>query len=402
LASNDTLLNFFKEYGISERNQKITLDYIDDFRDTGKGLSKFTIANNTRIMMFILKNLCTDLDKLTKADVKQFKRAVDNYQRKDGKSASKATIKHYLIGFKQFLRWAGESEEYKNPTYEGLIKSISTKIRLDEKNAADMLTEAEIDRMFAAAKEPRDIALISVLAESGCRVGELVSMEIRHVRFTDEFVWVTFPRSKTKSRTLPLKESMTYLANWLSHHPLKDNERAPLWVSLNSIPAKHGGTDRAYQPMNNGTVLQLVYRIAKKAGIKKRCYTHLFRHTAATKLSRIWTEPRMRTYFGWDTNSPMPSLYSHLGAGDLEDAARDRYGTAEERKPEPQFQKCPRCKRELPRRAEYCDVCGTKLGEQQIQKVDDALASQMRHILLDEHPEFLQQVVLAMTKTQKQ
>jgi integrase/recombinase XerD len=129
--------------------------------------------------------------------------------------------------------------------------------------------------------------MISVLVESGCRVGELISMQTRHVRFADEFVWLTFTKSKTKSRTLPLKKSMTYLANWLSPHPFKDNESATLWVSLNPIPTKHGRKDQAYQSMSRSTVLSLIHRIADKAGIKKRCYTHLFRHNAATKLSTM-------------------------------------------------------------------------------------------------------------------
>jgi hypothetical protein len=66
LVSHDALLIFFKKHEVSERNQEIVSNYIADFRDIGKGLVEFTIANNTRVMMFILKNLRTDLYKLTK------------------------------------------------------------------------------------------------------------------------------------------------------------------------------------------------------------------------------------------------------------------------------------------------------------------------------------------------
>lgn len=63
---------------MSERNQKIVSDYIDSFRDVGKGLSQITVKNNIHIMIFVLKNVSADLDKLTRADVKQYKRAVDD------------------------------------------------------------------------------------------------------------------------------------------------------------------------------------------------------------------------------------------------------------------------------------------------------------------------------------
>jgi hypothetical protein len=89
LESDDVLLNFFKEHTVSKRNQEIVLNYIADLRDIGKGLSEFTIANNTRIMMFVLKNLFTDLDKLTKDDIRKYNAALETYRRKDGKFLSK-------------------------------------------------------------------------------------------------------------------------------------------------------------------------------------------------------------------------------------------------------------------------------------------------------------------------
>ncbi len=399
MRDENFLLNFFEKNGTSQKNREIVLKYIDKyFRDPNKDLSEMTVQNNINVLSIILQFVDTDLDKLTQDDIDKFKIGISKYKKDNGQPIAKASRKYYLIGFKQFLKWT--AKEYHKLEYKELLDNFSIQIKPTEKNASDLLTEEEINKMFTAAIYPRDKAILSVLYESGCRAGELVSMQIKHVRFTDEFVWVTFPRSKTKIRAVPLKESIIYLSAWLSHHPRKDDEDAPLWVSLN--PTKKDGSDRAYQPMQRDAVLYMIRRLAKRAGIKKRCYTHLFRHCAATKMSKEWTEPRMKNFFGWSTHSAMPSVYSHLGAGDFEEAMRKLCGTAEERKPEPKFQKCPRCKRELPKRAEYCDVCGAKLGKQQVQKADDDLASQMRRILLEEHPEILQKIVLAMTKSQNQ
>lgn len=393
-TDQQTLSIFFKRYDISEHNQKIFFAYIDTFKDVGKDLSPLTAQANMKLMMHVVKIIPTNLDQLTSADVKKYKRAIENWQRKDGKPISKATKKSHLVGFKQFIRWG--VKEFQNQGYYALLDEIPTKIRVQTKEASDMLTEEEIDRIFAAAKEPRDLALISVLVESGCRAGELVSMEIRHVRFTDEFVWLTFPKSKTRTRTIPLKESMTYLASWLSHHPQRGDPNAPLWISINPIPTKKGGSDRVYKPMSGDTVLHLIHRIADRAGIQKRCYTHLFRHTAATNLSKLWTEMQLRQYMGWNPNSSMPAVYCHLGGSALEDATRTRFGMAEEKKPEPKFKKCPRCKRELPKRAAYCDICGTALT-QEAKQAHDTVAQELMKLITSD-PDLVAKLAAAIQK----
>ncbi len=399
MTSGEELSKILRECNVSETNQKIVLEYLDTFRDVGRGLSEATVQNNTAIMVHVAKNIETDLDKLTKADVKAYKRAIQNWMRKDGKPISNATKKQYLRGFKQFIKWA--TDEFENPVYKELLDDVKIKLKGKEKDSSDMLTEDEIDRLIRAARDPRDIAMISVLNESGCRVGELISSKIKHVRFTSDFVWLTFPRGKTGSRTVPLKESIVYLQNWLSVHPRQSDENAPLFVSTNIMSATRGGEAKNYQPMNADSVLHTIRRLAKRAGITKRIYTHLFRHTCATRLAKVWTEPRLRNYLGWTADSSMPAVYCHLGASDLEDAARELYGMEEQKKSEPKFQKCPRCKKELPRRAEYCTVCGTALN-QETQQIDEATIATMREIILKDHPEILEKVALAIMQAQKQ
>ena len=54
----------------------------------------------------------------------------------------------------------------------------------------------------------------------------------------------------------------------------------------------------------------------------------------------------MRTYLGWDRNSNMPSIYTHLACQDLEEAQRKRLGMIKNVEPELKFKNCPRCKTE--------------------------------------------------------
>ncbi|MEM2613605.1 MAG: hypothetical protein QXO15_05170 [Nitrososphaerota archaeon] len=58
------------------------------------------------------------------------------------------------------------------------------------------------------------------------------------------------------------------------NHPLRENPDAPFWISI--------GTRNRNSPLTYGAVRTLLKLLARKAGIKKRVYPHLFRHSRAT------------------------------------------------------------------------------------------------------------------------
>ena len=74
------------------------------------------------MMLFIAQHVKTDIDKLTKHDIINFKKVVQTSIRKDGKPLKHSTKMNYLVGFKQFLKWF--VEEHKRPDYR-----LSTKIQ---------------------------------------------------------------------------------------------------------------------------------------------------------------------------------------------------------------------------------------------------------------------------------
>jgi len=56
---------------------------------------------------------------------------------------------------------------------------------------------------------------------------------------------------------------------------------------------------------------------AKRAGIPKRVYNHLFRHSRATNLlASGMTEAQVKTLLGWKAGSPMLGQYAHLVSKD--------------------------------------------------------------------------------------
>ena len=98
---------------------------------------------------------------------------------------------------------------------------------------------------------------------------------------------------------MPLVFAAPYIDHYLRQHPLHDSPESPFW--LTERQGERNGLTYA-------TIHGIVREVANDAGIKKRVHPHLFRHTTATQLSKIWGESMMRMFLGWEANSAMPSI----------------------------------------------------------------------------------------------
>lgn len=76
-------------------------------------------------------------------------------------------------------------------------------------------TEEEIEAMLARAKgNRRDVALLTLLVDSGCRKGEIAALKVTDLDLTSGTV--RFPQSKTTIRTVPLTDrAVVTLGRWL-------------------------------------------------------------------------------------------------------------------------------------------------------------------------------------------
>jgi site-specific recombinase XerD len=141
---------------------------------------------------------------------------------------SEWTKHDYKVTLKKFYKWLIGGEDYPKE-----VKWIKTTVKKEGSQhlPEELLTEEDVKKLIEAADHLRDKALVSVLYESGCRIGELASLKIKNVTF-DEHGAIIIVNGKTGSRRLRILGSTPYLSVWLNNHPLKDNPEAPLWVSI--------------------------------------------------------------------------------------------------------------------------------------------------------------------------
>jgi hypothetical protein len=155
--------------------------------------------------------------------------------------------------------------------------------------------------------------------------------------------------------------SIPYVLAWKEVHPLKAQPDTPIFVGLNSADAKQGRADVA---MNYAAASRVIKMAVARAGLKKRVYPHLFRHTKATELAKNVTEAPLEAQMGWVPGSNMAKVYVHLSGRDQDAAILKAHGI-EVREGEAEKvdlpKPCPRCDTSNPSNAKYCRKCGLPL-----------------------------------------
>jgi integrase/recombinase XerD len=161
----------------------------------------------------------------------------------------------------------------------------------------ELLTPDDIGALMASAGDPMLQALIITLYESGCRVGELLGIRRKHAQY-DALGIVLIVEGKTGMRRVRVIEAAVYLDIWISEGSFKQDE--PIF------------------PISYAAFRKRLHVLAARAGIEKRIYPHLFRHSRATFLASYLTEAQLCAYHGWTVGSSMPRIYVHLNSKDLD------------------------------------------------------------------------------------
>lgn len=310
-----------------------------------KGLSNARIWKYLFHLYYIAKKLAKPFREATKDDII---RVIEGIERREW---SDWTKHDYRVVLKRFYRWLNDDEDYPKE-----VKWINTNFnRRNNMLPQELLTENDVKKLAGAADNSRDKALVLVLYESGCRIGELLSLRIKDVQF-DEYGAVLLVTGKTGMRRVRIIVSASTLTNWLDHHPFRNDPQYPVWVNL--------GTTNKYRPMGYPAVFYILKQIAKRAGVKKKVNPHAFRHARATHLASKLTEAQMKEYLGWVQGSDMASVYVHMSGRDVDKALLKLHGLAQDEDQKEEIFKvrtCPKCKERNDPVSLFCKRCGSPM-----------------------------------------
>jgi integrase/ribosomal protein L40E len=384
--------NFEKELGRLRASAlpPKTKKQIEDFAHIrlAKGSSKLRVVKCMWCVRYLAGWLGKDFSAATKEDL------IELVSSMDSKEYSDYTVYDFKIVLKTFYKWLkGEDEEFPE-----VIKWLKPRLRNEKhKLPEELLTVEEVEKLANATTNPRDKALILVLYESGCRIGELLYLKLKNVQF-DNYGGVLLVNGKTGSRRVRVIASVQVLGQWLQEHPDRDNPNAPLW------PSRLGRYEPI--PVSYPSILAMLHRTRKASGVKKRIYPHLFRHSRATALASKLTEAQMKEYFGWTQCSDMAAIYVHLSGRDVDSTLLQMYSLKEqpvEKEPKLDVKICHRCKERNSPGQSFCGRCGNPLDERKLLVDYNAQANELMNALFQdpEVKEFLAKKVVAMGLDEK-
>lgn len=351
--------------------ETILEEYLQKLEDDG--LSKRTIDNNIFILTPFIKWL-TDRE-ISDKTILEYMRSLKP------KGYSDSTTYQYKAVLKKFLSTISPEQ------------ARNIKLKVKRKEPPIILTQAEIEQLIEACRNPRDRALISFLYESGCRKGELVSIRLENVTFTEYGATVTIPKGKTGPRTIPIVYSASFLRQWVESHPTKGNSD-PLFCSLQA----------PFGQFSFSGLKHLMQALHERTRIKKKIYPHLFRHSRASHLANKFTEQQLKQFLGWTAGSNMAATYVHLSQRDIQNAVLNMHGIEPPQKINDTFKvgRCPRCKELNPESSLYCGKCGLPLKDDFKEKLDtDIMKIDLELInAIAEHPEIAKILTEKLNKIQ--
>ena len=215
---------------------------------------------------------------------------------------SKQTVKGYLYSVEKFLEYskhAGQSEnsvkdyvqmelKHKNPSsvrkdlfaikffFDKILKQMLNIPNPKKNNALpEILTVEEVKRLIESANNIKHKLIIKLLYGCGLRVSEIVNLKANDLNFDEGIIHIRISKGK-KDRFVKIPDS---IINELENYS-----------SLNKdvlFPSARGGK------LTKDTIQKIVSNAAKKAGVKKRVYPHLLRHSFATHLLENGTDLRI-------------------------------------------------------------------------------------------------------------
>ena len=207
-------------------------------------------------------------DKITPEVIARFRRWHGKRKR-----PSSATALHLATVLRVFLRFAYENSY----TVENVAPFIDLPMR--EVKLPVILLVEEVERMLNlpahTPTEERDGTMIEVLYASACRASELRHAQVEDISFSDCSFRINCGKGG-KDRVIPLhKCALAVVRDYL------DRVRPQLMPEPGE---RHLFLSVRGKPLCREDVWRTVKRVAQRAGIQKRVYPHVLRHSCATHL----------------------------------------------------------------------------------------------------------------------
>ena len=372
------------ERGGSAEDQAVLLEFIDRLRLLGSQYSDQRREKLLRHCTIIAEETDRLADALEDRDAAEeivlwINRQYDNEE----------TNKDYRNALRTFgKRIAEGTDEYPTndngvPESIAWIPTTTSRNYKPTPNPGDMLDwEEDVVPMIEETMNARDAALLATAWDSGARSGELQDLEVGDVSDHRHGLQINVD-GKQGERSVMLITAPPYLSRWLSEHPRKDEDHAPLWCKLNS------GEEISYQMFR-----KIPREAAERAGVSKPVTFTNFRKSSASHLaSQGVNQAVLEDHHGWTRGSKAASRYISVfaEASDREVARAHGMEVEGEEPDRVAAVICERCGERTPITEPCCMWCHQALDQQAVTEIEEIQNEKRRELMraAKEHPELL-------------
>ncbi len=311
----------------SHQGQEAFVCLIDDYLQEKRadGASPRTVGHYKEVLEEVLLPFCKEagiesLSELTNRHLNDLGAGhLDGTMSRSKRPISKATVHSYMRAINSFVTWARTQGE--GTAARGRLPSM-------RKRVLDTLTRDEIQGMEDAATTERDKLIVRLLADTGLRLGELLALRADSIRVEGGKHVLKIPGRERagrgsawvggkgdRERLVPLSPSLARRLRRYADRGRPDATSDRLFLTL-----RRGRATGQLDALTESAVEQMVRSLGETAGVKKRVYPHLLRHSFATEYLRRGGNPiLLQQILGHSSLAMITQTYQHLTLVDAHD-----------------------------------------------------------------------------------
>jgi integrase/recombinase XerD len=269
-----------------------------------KSLKQYRYAITSIFLPWCEEQGLTDVAQLEQRQLDAFTVMLHDHRTAAGKPLSRFSLHTYIRPVRLMLTWAGR---------EGEDVKAKPQLPRRERRPRDVLSREELELLEEAMPTERDKLIIRIFADCGLRLEELTQLNAEDIvkLYGKDYLRVLGKRDRTRDVPLPgplLRRVERHLA------------RRPQKRISDAIFISHRPRFGEYAALTSGGVYQVVKEAVARAGITKRVYPHLLRHSWMTEMLRQGINADQLSPIAGASPAVISECYAHLNREDGYDA----------------------------------------------------------------------------------